>query len=145
VAVAFDFAEVGFTVACVDGDSVKDQVDSLGPGDRDEPGRSAAGTQPKFGRAAGSRPFLIRWRGSVGMTSDDAGVLSCRADVGAAADAVPREAGGLWLVAVGWSGADVDQRLGLGVLLIAPVWTERARMRARPCGWGRSGSWQGPG
>ena len=50
--------------------------------------------------------------GAVDLVADDAEVLSYRTGVGTPADAVPQEAGGLWLVGVGVSGAGVDQQLG---------------------------------
>jgi hypothetical protein len=60
----------------------------------------------------GSGPFLIRSRRSVSMTSARSiwsqmtpKFSSCRTGVGAAAGAVPQEAGGLWLVGVGVAGA----------------------------------------
>jgi hypothetical protein len=50
--------------------------------------------------------------GAVDLVADDAEILSDRTGVGAAADAVTQEPGGLWLVGVGAARAGVDPQLG---------------------------------
>jgi hypothetical protein len=152
LAVALDFADVGFAFVGVGGDGehdgvgrggVEDEGDGLGfgvaAGQGDGPGVVDLWPCPLSSAVAGTVVKVFEHGvGAVDLVAGGGEVVADGADVGAAGDAVLQEAADFGLVGVperAWMRSWV-----LRVWLMAPVWTKRTRPCAKAGDWGRAAS-----